>query len=56
MDEKRTRGKSKSAKTPKEQPKKLPSGYGYIKDVVLPEGKIAIIKEWTDSSIKHRGK
>lgn len=41
---------------PKEQSKKIPSGYGYIKDVVLPEGKIAIIKEWADSSIKRRGK
>lgn len=35
---------------PKEHSKKIPSGYGYIKDVVLPEGKIAIIQEWIDST------
>lgn len=35
---------------------KVPKGYDHLEDVVLPEGKIEIIKEWTAASSRSRGK
>ncbi|MBQ3170942.1 MAG: helix-turn-helix domain-containing protein [Mailhella sp.] len=35
---------------------KVPKGYAHLEDVVLPEGKIEIIKEWTAASNRSRGK
>lgn len=40
---------------PRNKPK-VPKGYGHMEDVVLPEGKIEIIKEWTAATSRSRGK